>query len=74
MLATEVSSYNIGTHIGVFISVYLDSLVSHGGVVFAPYFPMGRDKTGQHFDEHLLALGVLDEQADGVAHCDELLP
>jgi hypothetical protein len=32
------------------------------------------DKTGQHFDEHLLALGVLDEQADGVAHRDELLP
>ena len=33
-----------------------------------------RDKTGQHLDEHLLALGVLEKQADGVAHIDELLP
>ena len=53
---------------------HLGSLVRHGGVVVAPYSLMGRDKTGQHFDEHLLALGVLDEQADGVAHRDELLP
>jgi hypothetical protein len=35
---------------------------------------MRRDKTGQHLDEHLLALGVLEKQADGVAHIDELLP
>jgi len=72
--ATEVSSYNIGTHIGTNISVYLGSLVGHGVVFVSPDFPMCCDKTGQHFDEHLLALGVLDEQVDGVAHRDELLP
>jgi hypothetical protein len=53
---------------------HLGSLVSHRGVVIAPDFPMRRDKTGQHLDEHLLALGVLEKQADGVAHIDELLP
>ena len=53
---------------------HLGSLVSHGGVVIAPYFPIRRDKTGQHLDEHLLAIGVLEKQADGVAHIDELLP
>ena len=67
-------SYNIGTHMGTNIWVYLGSLVSHRGVVVSPDLPMCCDKTGQHFDEHLLALGVLDEQADGVAHRDELLP
>ena len=74
LVSTEVSSYNIGTHIGTNISVYLGSLVGHGVVFVSPDFPMCCDKTGQHFDEHLLALGVLDEQADGVAHRDELLP
>jgi len=59
---------------GTNIWVYLGSLVSYRGVVVSPDLPMCCDKTGQHFDEHLLALGVLDEQADGVAHRDELLP
>ena len=72
MSATEVSSYNIGTHIGTNILVYLYSLVNHGGVVFSPHFPICCDKTGEHFDEHLQALGVVDEQADGAAHRDEL--
>ena len=58
---------------GTNIWVYLGSLVSHQCVV-APDLPIGGDKTGQHFDEHLLALGVFDEQVDGVAHRDELLP
>ena len=74
LVSTEVSSYNIGTHIGTNISVYLGSLVGHGVVFVSPDFPMCCDKTGQHFDEHLLALGVFDEQVDGVAHRDELLP
>ena len=77
LVSTEVSSYNIGTHIGTNISVYLYSLVNHGGVVVAPDFPICGDKTGQHFDEHLQALGVLDEQADRAAdryELRELLP